>query len=349
MPSRAICDTDPSYACGELQQLPRQCTMGFVLLVSVMYYVYVLSRPDGTPFYVGKGQKTRVHAHEKEAKRDCQCHKCRVIRKIWREGGEVQKNIVFTTNDEALAYDYERELISQYGRKSLTNRCDGGMIPTNFDADSLARKSASLKKTLSDPAIRAKRADNMRRLMSNPEKKARMMEAQKRSLNSPQSVEKRRAIAKAAANTPAEKERRRMSATKQQSNPEMKERHAKAVRAAMTPEWREKQKRILQERNRNPTVRIRNQTIEENRRATLSAKATERYKDPAARANQSEHMKMVWENRRQAKAQLGINVCKHGHTMTEENRYYSDRGLPKCKTCTLNYQASYRARKKAAK
>jgi hypothetical protein len=40
------------------------------------YYVYVLARPDGTPFYVGKGKNGRIFEHDKEARSGHKCHKC---------------------------------------------------------------------------------------------------------------------------------------------------------------------------------------------------------------------------------------------------------------------------------
>lgn len=91
-----------------------------------LYYVYVLARPNGTPFYVGKGAGRRIFGHENEAKTGCQCHKCRVIRKIWRNGGEVQRYTMLTTMDECEAFTYECELITLYGRKTLCNKTDGG-------------------------------------------------------------------------------------------------------------------------------------------------------------------------------------------------------------------------------
>lgn len=90
------------------------------------HYVYVLARPNGRVFYVGKGQGNRIMAHERKARGDCRCHKCNVIRKIWRDGGEVQRYTVFTTSDEQAAFAYERELIAFYGRKNLCNQTDGG-------------------------------------------------------------------------------------------------------------------------------------------------------------------------------------------------------------------------------
>lgn len=92
------------------------------------FYVYVLSRPDGRPFYVGKGQADRVRDHEREARRDCECHKCHIIRKIWRDGGQVQRTIVFRSDDEQVALDREREEIAHCGRENLCNYTDGGDI-----------------------------------------------------------------------------------------------------------------------------------------------------------------------------------------------------------------------------
>ena len=75
---------------------------------SSSFYVYVLARPNNKVFYVGKGKGYRINAHEGYATRGCTCHKCNIIRKIWRNGGEVQRYIVFTTESENEAFEYER-------------------------------------------------------------------------------------------------------------------------------------------------------------------------------------------------------------------------------------------------
>jgi hypothetical protein len=115
------------------------------------FYVYILARPNGKVFYVGKGQGKRVFGHEREAKSACPCHKCRVIRKIWREGGEVQRSIVFTTDDEHAALAYEREQIALHGRKNLCNRTDGGEGPLNLTAAQRAKRSAYQKNRIRKP------------------------------------------------------------------------------------------------------------------------------------------------------------------------------------------------------
>lgn len=79
------------------------------------FYVYILWRPNGQPFYVGKGQGYRIGNHEQEARRNHNCHKCYVIRKIWREGGEVGREIVYRTNSELLAIQMEARLIQRFG------------------------------------------------------------------------------------------------------------------------------------------------------------------------------------------------------------------------------------------
>jgi hypothetical protein len=92
------------------------------------YYVYTLSDSSGRVFYVGKGTGDRMNAHEREARKGCECHKCRKMRKIWQHGGQVQKQIVFTTNDEATAYQKEAAVIAQIGLGKLTNHHPGGVI-----------------------------------------------------------------------------------------------------------------------------------------------------------------------------------------------------------------------------
>lgn len=85
------------------------------------YYVYILSRNDGRPFYVGKGVNRRIDDHEKEAAKGCPCHKCRVIRKIQATGASIKKEIVYRTDDEMDAYYHEAALIGKIGLCNLTN------------------------------------------------------------------------------------------------------------------------------------------------------------------------------------------------------------------------------------
>lgn len=90
------------------------------------FYVYVLCRPDGRPFYVGKGQGGRVDAHEWAAQHGYKGRRFSIIRKIWRQGGQVFKMKVFTTENEWEAYDMEQRIIAAIGREHLSNETDGG-------------------------------------------------------------------------------------------------------------------------------------------------------------------------------------------------------------------------------
>jgi hypothetical protein len=95
-------------------------------LLSGKYYVYVLMRPNGSVFYVGKGTRGRIDDHEREARQGAQSHKCSVIRKIWMEGGQIIKQKVAFFDNEEDAYELEKLLIAFFGRKNLTNITDGG-------------------------------------------------------------------------------------------------------------------------------------------------------------------------------------------------------------------------------
>lgn len=90
-------------------------------MINKPFYVYVLLRPNGSPFYVGKGSGKRKDDHEAEARRACECHRCRVIRKVWRSGKQIVKSIVYSTHREADAYRVEAELIASIGLRLLAN------------------------------------------------------------------------------------------------------------------------------------------------------------------------------------------------------------------------------------
>ncbi len=121
------------------------------------FYTYVLCRPDGREFYVGKGLGRRVLEHELEARRnhvfEINVYKCRVIRKILNEGGEIIYRIdrTFPTDREDLCLLREAELIARYGMKhnggSLANLTgglgsSGSRAPSSFarQTDTLAGK-----------------------------------------------------------------------------------------------------------------------------------------------------------------------------------------------------------------
>lgn len=87
------------------------------------FYVYTLAHPDGTIFYVGKGQypssskKDRIDDHEREARmahhfKKVNQRKIDVIKEIWASGHEVVKNRVAVFDDERDAYAYEWALIN---------------------------------------------------------------------------------------------------------------------------------------------------------------------------------------------------------------------------------------------
>jgi len=99
------------------------------------FYTYLLKRPEGDPFYVGKGncKGFRIEEHHNGAKAGRCSNKLKqnIIRKIWEEGNQIDYEIVLFSGDEKLVFDKEMELISFYGRRDqgigmLCNMTDGG-------------------------------------------------------------------------------------------------------------------------------------------------------------------------------------------------------------------------------
>lgn len=85
------------------------------------WYVYYHAYPDGRKFYIGKGTGKRLFDHEAEARTDCECEKCQVIRGIWASGGFVQKGFLFETFDETEALQWEKKEIAENDSPWLLN------------------------------------------------------------------------------------------------------------------------------------------------------------------------------------------------------------------------------------
>lgn len=86
------------------------------------WYVYTYAFPDGSIFYVGKGNQGHIDEQEREAQNGCACEKCQNIREIWASGHPVQKRIVYETLVEAEALEYEKTLIHLHAGPHLTNQ-----------------------------------------------------------------------------------------------------------------------------------------------------------------------------------------------------------------------------------
>ena len=95
----------------------------FIKGLSSRIYVYLLCRPNGTPFYVGKGSNRRVFMHEMEARQshpigESNPFKCNVIRSLDRKGLQIiyQIDSHFERDQEQECLDRESELITKYKR-----------------------------------------------------------------------------------------------------------------------------------------------------------------------------------------------------------------------------------------
>lgn|GEM_PF-1240690 len=254
------------------------------------YYVYVLARPDGSPFYVGKGQGKRITVHEYEARTGHRCHKCNVIRKIWNEGGKVHRSILLRTDDEQEAYEYERTVIALYGRDSLANYTDGAEGSTGRVYSSAERKQRSInsRRMWSRAEYRARHRAGLRVRYSQPEARAIQAANTKRTWEDAEIRAKRSTGIKGAWQDPGYRDR--MIALRQSygDSPEFRAKCSELMKAYLaTPEGR---------KQRSTTMRQLWATDEY--QAKVSAGRKLMWQDPEYRAKQSASRKAAWARRK---------------------------------------------------
>lgn len=130
------------------------------------FYVYVLCRPDGRPFYVGKGINRRAFEHELEALRnhplgESNPIKCNVIRKIVRDGVAITYRIdsFYEQDQEIRCLEREAALILEHRRLHeggiLTNLAGGLGNMSGAAPFSLERHAATLSGEPDDNPDRA--------------------------------------------------------------------------------------------------------------------------------------------------------------------------------------------------
>lgn len=157
------------------------------------HYVYVLSRPSGSPFYVGiskskpKGNQ-RVSRHFFDARAGCKLYRHNIIRKIWSDGGNTVVSIDSWHESRQDAARREVELIASLGRHDtetgpLANKTSGGEGVSELAAETRAKLSALMsewnKKRFSDPEYRAAHAERVRRHHADPDVRKKISKEQR--------------------------------------------------------------------------------------------------------------------------------------------------------------------------
>ncbi len=155
-------------------------------------YVYLLHKPNGLFFYVGKATvrepdayDQRISWHEYEARSVNQCTnrlKINTIRKIWRNSGQVLYSIDSWHDTAKAAYEREIELIASIGRQimgtgPLTNITEGG--EGDRQPEEVRQKiSSTLKKYFSEhPEARESCSDVARKVWNeNPQVRSAFIE-----------------------------------------------------------------------------------------------------------------------------------------------------------------------------
>jgi hypothetical protein len=158
--------------------------------VTPEFYVYILFRDNGLPFYVGKGRGRRWTVHEWQASKGRKGHRFSIIRDMQARGIEIPKIKLHEGLTETVAHDYETALIKAIRRKPegpLVNLTDGGEGSTGYRfAPELVRRGFTLA-----PETRAKIAAKRLGTKRSPEATEKIVTKLRGRKQNPERIEKR--------------------------------------------------------------------------------------------------------------------------------------------------------------
>lgn len=152
------------------------------------YYVYLLARPSGQPFYVGCGRirresRERIQGHDWLARTRDNSWKSKVILWIWKSGGEVQYRVVGWFNTEASMFACEKSEIRRLGRRDLglgplVNGNDGGTGQLNPSVEIREKISQTKRRQFSaDPQAALRASLRSKTAMARPEVREKLRRA----------------------------------------------------------------------------------------------------------------------------------------------------------------------------
>jgi hypothetical protein len=154
------------------------------------FYVYVLFRETGEPFYVGKGANGRWLKHEFDARNGAKGHRFSIIRKLQARGLDVPKVKLHEGLTEQVAHAYEIALIAAIGRRHeggpLANETAGGEGASDPSPETREKIGARTRGKRHSPEHAAKLAAMLRLRNASPEHVAKVSAANQGKKHSPE-------------------------------------------------------------------------------------------------------------------------------------------------------------------
>ena len=247
------------------------------------FYVYILYREDGRPFYVGKGTGRRWLNHERYPVRG-RSHRDNIICDMQARGVAVPKRKVAEGLSNADACALEIRLIAEIGREP-----HGPLINQTRGGDGLVDPSQEIIAKIRAGNLGKKHPDDVRKKIS---------------------INTRAALAK-----PDVKERHRKAISKAQSSPDYRARMSAAIRAShSSAEVRARISAGIRAALSSPEVRARISAKNRGRkhseafRAKMRAIAIGRVNSPEARAKMSaSHRGKILPAAHRAKISAGLH------------------------------------------